>query len=182
MPSQSGQIEVLSIKPLQQPDNYGNTFRCSIKVGEDWYSYGSLKKDTLSVKKGDSWVQVAKGMDIEFMYDVSGDFKNIRKKSFEVVGDAPPPQQQQAPQKAPVAKTGYVNINPAEVGQCLNLAESCIGLTKDELLDKEKVTQAIAWYKAVRELFTELYPDTKAQTPAGDPAPFVEDEFDEDDI
>ena len=62
----------------------------------------------------------------------------------------------------------WSNVNPAEVGQCLNLAVDVLGLDADGLLDPQQVTEAIKWYKEVRELFTELYPSVVA---GGKPEP-----------
>jgi hypothetical protein len=171
MPALSGNVEAISIKALNEPDRFGNLHRCSIKVGEDWVSWGTTKKPEISYKEGDSYKTLQKGMEVEFMYVQNGDFKNIKKTSLAVLSTegaqaAPPPSmlypaQQQA---APAYKKPYVssNVNPAEVGQCLNLAADVLGLDADDLLDPQQVTEAIKWYKEVRELFTELYPSVVA--------------------
>jgi hypothetical protein len=165
MPALSGIVEAISIKALNEPDRFGNLHRCSIKVGEDWVSWGTTKKPQISYKEGDNYKSLQKGMEVEFMYVQTGDFKNIKKTSLAVISTdgcfvtTPPsaPAQQQA---APAYKKPYVssNVNPAEVGQCLNLAADVLGLDADDLLDPQQVTEAIKWYKEVRELFTELYP------------------------
>jgi hypothetical protein len=164
MPALSGVVEAISIKALNEPDRFGNLHRCSIKLGEDWVSWGTTKKPEISYKEGDDYKTLQKGMEVEFMYVQNGDFKNIKKTSLAVLSTdgaqaAPPsaPAQQQA---APAYKKPYVssNVNPAEVGQCLNLAADVLGLDAEALLDTSQVTEAIKWYKEVRELFTELYP------------------------
>jgi hypothetical protein len=165
MPALSGIVEAISIKALNEPDKFGNLHRCSIKVGEDWVSWGTTKKPEISYKEGENYKTLQKGMEVEFMYVQNGDFKNIKKTSLAVISTegaqaSPPPsapaQQQAAPAYKPQAKGGFVN--PAEVGQCLNLAVDVLGLNQEELLDPQQVTEAIKWYKEVRELFTELYP------------------------
>jgi hypothetical protein len=166
MPALIGVVEAISIKALNEPDRFGNLHRCSIKLGEDWVSWGTTKKPEISYKEGENYKTLQKGMEVEFMYVQNGDFKNIKKTSLAVLSTdgaqaaaAPsaPAQQQAAPAyKAPQAKGGFVN--PAEVGQCLNLAVDVLGLDAEALLDTSQVTAAIKWYKEVRELFTELYP------------------------
>jgi hypothetical protein len=170
MPALSGIVEAISIKALNEPDRFGNLHRCSIKVGEDWVSWGTTKKPEISYKEGENYKSLQKGMEVEFMYVQNGDFKNIKKTSLTVLSTdgaiadtrpSAPAQQQAAPAyKAPQAKGSFVN--PAEVGQCLNLAADVLGLDAEALLDPTQVTEAIKWYKEVRELFTELYPSVVA--------------------
>jgi hypothetical protein len=165
MPALSGTVEAISIKALNEPDRFGNLHRCSIKLGEDWVSWGTTKKPEISYKEGDDYKTLQKGMEVEFMYVQNGDFKNIKKTSLAVISTegaqaSPPPSAPAQQQAAPAYKKPYVssNVNPAEVGQCLNLAVDVLGLNTEELLDPKQVTIAIKWYKEVRELFTELYP------------------------
>ena len=194
MPHLNSVIEAIAIKPLPQPDNYGNTFRVGMKFGEDWYSYGTIKKDQLDVKVGQEWFTVTKGMEVEFMYKVNGDFKNVDKKSFTITsreGGVAPRPSQQAPQQssgAPASKGGYVNA--AEIGQCLNLAVEVLKLDSKQLLDDKEVTKAIAWYKATREKFHELYVGVGAvateekpkPTPKKKPVVVEEDMYDDSEI
>lgn len=196
MPHLNATIEAIAIKPLAQPDNYGNTFRVGMKFGEDWYSYGTIKKDQLDVKVGNDWVTVTKGMEVEFMYKVNGDFKNVEKKSFTVTnqegGVAPRPAQQQAPQQGQQQASKGSFVNPAEVGQCLNLAVECLGFSSADCTNPDKVVEAIQWYKRTRQLFSTLYPtvDLEEELPKAKPkpkakpapAPVVEDSYDDDDI
>ena len=188
MPAINGKVEFLSIKEMAKPDNYENTHRASIKIGDNWYSYGTIKKDVINIKTGDSWTQLAKGMEVEFMYDQNGDFANIKKKTFSITDAsgavAPAPVQQQAPSGSNTTnKAGFVN--PAEVGQCMNLAVEVLKLDGKKLLDDTEVKKAIAWYKAVRVKFTELYneepEEVKPKTTKPKPA-VVEDDYDDDDI
>jgi hypothetical protein len=197
MPHLNATIEAIAIKPLAQPDNYGNTFRVGMKFGEDWYSYGTIKKDQLDVKVGNDWVTVTKGMEVEFMYKVNGDFKNVEKKSFTVTnqegGVATRQDTQQAPQQsANNAQSKGSFVNPAEVGQCLNLAVECLGFSSADCTNPDKVVEAIQWYKRTRQLFSTLYPtvDLEEELPKAKPkpkakpapAPVVEDSYDDDDI
>jgi hypothetical protein len=165
MPALSGIVQNIYIKSLSEPDRFGNLHRCGFKIGEDLVSWGTTKKPEISYKEGENYKQLQNGMEVEFMYKQNGDFKNISKTTLAVISTegaqaAPPPsapaQQQAAPAYKPQAKGSFVN--PAEVGQCLNLAADVLGLDADDLLDPQQVTEAIKWYKEVRELFTELYP------------------------
>jgi len=192
MPSINNVVQAISIKPLAQPDNYGNTFRAALKIQDEFYSYGTLKKDSINIKDGSDWIQLQKGMEVEFMYDVNGSFKNIKKQSFTIlnkeggVPDTPKQQQYNAPQQvAPASKGSFVN--PAEIGQCLNLAAEVLKLDGKQLLDDAEVTKAIAWYKAVREKFNELYSGVEAGSVETKPLPkkkavVVEDDYDDDSI
>ena len=154
MPSIQSVVEALSIKEMPQPDNYGNTYRANIKVGEDWYSYGAIKKDAIDIKKGDEWVQLQKGMEVEFMYDQNGDWKNIKKKTFSILST-------DTPKKAEPAKKvgnnftpkGTSNVNPASRGQAMNLAAHVLGYTAEDMLDREKVYKAIKWYQDTCDFF-----------------------------
>lgn len=164
MPSIQSVVEAISTKEMSAPDRFGNTFRSNIKIGEDWYSYGTGKRAEISIKTNGEWKQLLKGMEVEFMYDVNGDFKNIKKQSLTItnleggIAAAPVPQQQQStPQAAKGAPTKPF-VNAAEIGQCLNLAVQVLGLGAKECLCDKEVVKAIQWYKATREKFTVLYP------------------------
>jgi hypothetical protein len=182
MPAINGNVEALSIKEMEKEDQFGNTHRASLKMGDDWYSYGSIKREAVNIKTGNSWTQLAKGMEIEFMYDQNGDFKNIKKKTFSITdATCAEPQVQPVQQSAP-ARRG--NVNPAEVGQCMNLAESVLGYSGKDLLNPEKVTEAIAWYKEVRVLFTELYEGVSIQEKVAKvaPPPPPSNNYDDDEV
>jgi hypothetical protein len=171
MPALSGIVQNIYIKSLSEPDRFGNLHRCGFKIGEDLVSWGTTKKPEISYKEGEDYKQLQNGMEVEFMYVQNGDFKNIKKTSLAVLStegaQAAPPsapaQQQAAPAYKAQAKGSFVN--PAEVGQCLNLAADVLGLDAEALLDPTQVTEAIKWYKEVRELFTELYPTVEVSKP-----------------
>jgi hypothetical protein len=193
MPHLNATIEAIAIKPLAQPDNYGNTFRVGLKFGEDWYSYGTIKKDQLDVKVGNDWVTVTKGMEVEFMYKVNGDFKNVEKKSFTVTnqegGVATRQDTQQAPQQsANNAQSKGSFVNPATVGACLNLAIEVLGYTKKDFEDEGKLIAAIKWHKTTFDKMLALYPTVEVgeeevvKPTKKKPAPVVEDGYDDDDI
>ena len=137
MPSINGQVQAISIKPLNQPDNYGNTFRASVKVQDEFYSYGTLKKDSINIKNGSDWIELQKGMEVEFMYDVNGSFKNVKKQSFSIL-DATSAQPVQQRSQAPVkqqSSNGGSFVNPAMRGQAMNLAAEVLGYKESDFSD-----------------------------------------------
>jgi hypothetical protein len=170
MPSVNGIIEVVSIKPLDNPDKYGNTFRASLKIGEDWYSFGSLKKDVINVKDGSGWTQVTKGMEVEFMFKENGSFKNVQKASFSITdksnAQAAPAPSQQASKPQQQQSNGKEYVNPQSVGACLNLAVQVLGYTKKDFEDENKLRAAIAWHKGTFAKLMDMYADVDAATPS----------------
>lgn len=193
MPSVNGIIEVVSIKPLDNPDKYGNTFRASLKIGEDWYSFGSLKKDVINVKDGSGWTQVTKGMEVEFMFKENGSFKNVQKASFSITDKsnaqaAPAPSQQASKPQQQQQQSGGGFVNPAMRGQAMNLAAEVLGYKKADFENSGKIVAAIKWYLKSAKDFETLWdtaekeivaentakPKVKA-APVEDKPPFDED-------
>jgi hypothetical protein len=171
MPALSGIVEAISIKALNEPDRFGNLHRCSIKLGEDWVSWGTTKKPEISYKEGENYKTLQKGMEVEFMYVQNGDFKNIKKTSLAVISTegaqaSPPPSAPAQQQAAPAYKKPYVGgtINPATVGACLNLAIEVLGYTKSDFEDEGKLKEAILWHKTTFDRMMELYPTVEAGT------------------
>lgn len=157
MPAFQSVVEAISIKPLSEPDRYGNTFRASVKFGEVWYSWGSLKKEEINFKNGSGWHRLTKGDEIEGMYKENGDWKNIQPKTVTLVSEgkgAPTPRVNPA-----VQYSGNMGaVNPAEIGQCMNLAAEVLGYSGEDMNNPDKAVQAIQWYKRTRQLFSSLYP------------------------
>jgi len=84
MPGFSGTVEVVSVKEMDKQDQYENTHRASFKMGDDWFSYGSIKRGV----QGEIWTKtgmITKGAEIEGMYDQNGDFKNVKKATVTVL-------------------------------------------------------------------------------------------------
>jgi len=156
-----------------------------LKIGEDWYSFGSLKKDVINVKDGSGWTQVTKGMEVEFMFKENGSFKNVQKASFSITDKSnaqatPAPKQQQS---------GGGFVNPAQRGQAMNLAAEVLGYKKADFGNAKKVVEAIKWYLDVCADFESLWDTAEKQrvaknTPVEkeDKPPFKEDapQYDED--
>lgn len=189
MPFKEATVDAVVVKELPKPDQYKNTHRRSLKIGEDWYSCGSGKSDKFNAKTSDGdWHTLSKGDKVEFKFNINGDYKNVDMKTFSVVAVNPSPQQQRSKTVVSSAPANKDFVNPAEVGQCLNLAADVLGLKEKDLTNPEKVKQAISWYKEVRELFSKVYPTVeagkneskkKAAPKKEDPPPFDEDEEDE---
>lgn len=158
MAAASGVIEAISIKPLKEVDKYGNAFRGSVKIGEDWYSYGAIKKDSINNKVGEDWHTLGKGDEVEFLFESNGDFKNIKKQSFSVTKiGTPSPPQSQGTRSVGAAGQKYSNVNPAARGQAMNLAAEVLGYKQQDFEDEVKVKAAIEWYKETVSLFEELW-------------------------
>jgi hypothetical protein len=162
----------------------------------EWIGFGESHLDNFLVKDDDDKFQVlGEGSEVLIKYELNGEFRNAKKTNLVVlelvVGTKfQAPQSQQAsqgqaqqPQSAPASKVAFVN--PAEVGQCLNLAVEVMKLNAEDLLNDAKVTEAITWYKAVREKFNALYnlpPAKPKEKPVAKPAPAPTDvdNFDDD--
>jgi len=82
--------------------------------------------------------------------EVGGQFWNI--DSVDVGHTA-----QEAPSKPSGGSSQAFNsgVNPAAVGQAINLAVDALGYKHGDLQDVNKVRKAIDWYKEVKELFTD---------------------------
>lgn len=159
MPIAQGRIEAISVKELNAPDQYDNTHRLGVLLeGNDkWFSFGSNKGGTY-VNKGVE--ELNKGDEIEFSFNVNGDFQNVKKASVEVTKKAPVTES-----TAPI-KQIYISgsPNPAEVGQCINLAVQ-LGLADsyEALLDTDTMVNAIYLYKETKEQFTKNWGKKKQE-------------------
>lgn len=155
MPATTGVVEAVSVKQLPQPDRFENTHRVSIKVGEDWFSLGASKGGSYANK---NVTEINKGDTLEFMYDVNGDFKNIKRATVSLVSKGSPSSNtgQARTQQGSNFSSSYSSVNPAEVGQCLNLAVQ-LGVAKnyDELSNPSTMATAISLYKAVKKQYTD---------------------------
>jgi len=125
MPVMKGVVEAISVKELAAPDQYENTHRGNIKIGDDWYSMGAFKNG----KAGEIYTKnglITKGAEIEFMYDVNGTFKNVKKATVTLLkkGQAQSaPQQSSGGNSAPAKKSIYVdNTIGMGVGAAMNQA------------------------------------------------------------
>ena len=63
-----GYVEIVVAKELPEPDRYGNNYRLSVKMDNgQFYGLGTGKRDSINVKDGAGWHQLAKGDKIEFV-------------------------------------------------------------------------------------------------------------------
>lgn len=125
MAAMQGVVEAISVKELASPDQYENTHRGNIKIGDDWYSMGSFKNG----KAGEIYTKnglITRGAEIEFMYDVNGDFKNVKKATVSILKkgqEQPAPQQSSGGSSATAKKSTYVdNTIGMGVGAAMNQA------------------------------------------------------------
>lgn len=190
-----GKIAKAGAYPLKAPKTvkFGNeektfTHRHTIQMETgEWIGFGESDLADFVVKDdNDKWAVLGTGSEVLIKYEENGDFKNAKKANLVVldlvVGEKFEGSQQSS-NNAPSNNSKGDNVNPAEVGQCLNLAVEVLGLDGKQLLDDTEVTKAIAWYKAVREKFNSLYSGVESTgTPEKKPAkkePVVEDEYDD---
>lgn len=161
MPSFSGTVQAVSVKQMQAPDQYENTHRANLLIGDDWYSYGSIKRGV----QGEVWTKtgmITKGAEVEGMFDQNGDFKNIKKATVTVlkVGQdnqsSPAGAASTTSAKAPQKKDSY--IFGVAVGAAMNQASNIHSGKKPDFDAIEKT--AIQMYLIAEDL--------KARAEAGD--------------
>lgn len=187
MPSINAQVEAISIKEMPSPDKYGNSHRANIKVGEDWFSYGALKKPQINIKSGGDWHELQKGMEVEFMYDVNGDFKNIKKQSFTITNvesatSTPTPK----PKNTGTSSTANKDfVNPAALGNAGNYLMHSLEFKHEDMMDDDKILEGLVKYHKSREQLARFWEKAEALAKEEKP-PFKadkeEDTYDDEDI
>ena len=173
-----GTVGYVSFKELTTPDNYGNTHRYSVVIegvnGNDGKSifFGGTLKDKgygpqINAKFNGGWAQVEKGDSVKFGFTRNGNWFNVKggiQLTEKGTGQAQQPQPVQINRQNPVQKTVQVgNVNPAEIGQCINLATMSNGLALADLLDKETAIKQIQLYKKVKAFLAEVWDEELPQ-------------------
>lgn len=80
-----GVVEAISAKDLPNgEDQWGNTCRVNIKVGEDWIGLGTSKKPEVNIKEGAGWHKLAKGDTIAVVVEENGQWLNAKKSDIKV--------------------------------------------------------------------------------------------------
>ena len=184
MPAVNAEVEFVSVKELDKPDNYDNTHRASFKIGDDWFSYGTIKRGVA----GEIWTKsgmITKGAEIEFMYDQNGDFKNVKKATVTVLK----PGAENSPSPASQAKASKKGTDAYVIGMAVGAAmnQSANLHANDKKLDFDAIEKtAIQMYKIAEQLKHQADAGDiegavveKSPVPANQPAP-VDDSFDED--
>lgn len=180
MPAFNSVVEAISIKPLNEPDRYGNTFRASIKLGEDWYSWGSLKKQEINFKNGSGWHQLSKGDEIEGMFKQNGDFKNIQPKTVTLIAEGKGAPTTYKPQKS---QGGDGFVNPAALGNAGNYLMHTLEFTHEDMMDDDKILEGLVKYHKSREQLSKFWSQAEEKASKSD-APkqkAPEQDFDYDD-
>jgi len=162
MPSFNGTVEAISVKPLPDLDKYENTHRATIMIGEDWYTFGAIKNGI----QGQLWTKngmITKGAVIEGMYDLNGDFRNIRKATISILKEGVPAASvasdkvsAQSSAGTPKGKDAYV-IGMA-IGASMNQAVSLhgpVGKNKDVDFDFLEKT-CLQLYNITQPLINDL--------------------------
>lgn len=82
-----GVVEAISAKELPNgEDQWGNTCRVNIKVGEDWIGLGTSKKPEVNIKEGAGWHKLAKGDTIAVVVEENGQWLNAKKSDIKIKG------------------------------------------------------------------------------------------------
>lgn len=68
MPFVSGSIQQIQARALDAPDQYDNTHKLALKINDTYYDFGGAKGERFSVKKGQNWVDLDVGDEVEFQY------------------------------------------------------------------------------------------------------------------
>lgn len=167
MPLESGRVEAISIKKMPEPDQFDNTHRINflIKEGDQdtWYSLGTSKggayanKDIPELHRRDK---------IEFMYDINGDFKNVKRATMTLLEAAP-------------AK-GKISSNSGSpegwaVGQVLNIMVEQSRGDFNKILDPNFMREQIINYKKAQEQIVQLWDAAQ-----NEPQPRTQNNFDDD--
>lgn len=167
---EKGTVEALFIKALPKEDQYGKKFRASILIDKIWYGVGNTKTDhkPMYTKNG----LLGKGAVVSFAYDEeekdSRTYRSMKLATLEFTKECTEAVTsftknvagKQNPNTTNTGSTPPQGANPAEVGQCMNLAVQ-LGLAGNyqQLLTEEVTKKAIGLYKAAKEQFSTLYPD-----------------------
>ena len=174
MPLATGVVEAISVKPLDTPDQYANTHRGSLKIGDDWFSFGTMKNG----KAGEIYTKnglITKGAEIEFMYTVNGTFKNAKKPSVEVLKSG---QAQSA--NTGTTESANAGTESGAVGGKRKYVDNTIGIAVGAAMNQAMVIEAASMKVEGREYpaldsiettamdFYELAERLKAQAAAGD--------------
>lgn len=128
-----GKVDFVSVKELDNPDNYGNTHRVSIAVDSDaqgkngtWISWGSYKEDRIrgngravSVQSKGEWYDMCKGYVIKVQVKRNNTFINPVIKSLIVKEKVDLPQAggaQGGGQAAQTASRGQTSVKRDNTG------------------------------------------------------------------
>lgn len=172
MPFNSGTVEAVSIKQLPEPDKYGNTYKHSLKVGEDWYVAGRGKNDKFNVKTKTGWHSLQKGDAIEYRYEEqdwgNGPVLTVKKSDITIVGEAEPAQQT-APNKSSEVRKTYTGNNDAgiKIGHAVNVAVQLLG--KDKTIDalEDMSWQVLEMTHKMNQLYPEKMKEMTATSSGG---------------
>jgi hypothetical protein len=145
-----GVIEKILFKPFDEPDQYENTGRLSIKVGDDWVGFGPSKKAEINIKKGTGWEKVEEGDEVALMCEESEwngkIYLNGKKSQIKVVKKgtgSPTKNAPAAPSSAARGSgAGAVSAKSASANNGVDWAAKDAGGAASASIDK-----AIAYYQ-----------------------------------
>lgn len=138
-----GVVEKILFKDLGEEDQWGNTHRLSIKVGDHWIGFGKKKPNArgdlkVAIKKGAGWEDVEEGDEIGivatesngYLNGKTGDIKMVKKASASGTGR---PSDSSSPRQATASNAGQ---NKQNAGGGVDWARKDAGAAASASVDK----------------------------------------------
>lgn len=181
----TGKVKAVRFKKKAKPDNFDNIYTAMIFIegvnkpdgdGEICF-LGNTKKEKLVGKKDGDYIDVLPGHEVKFGFKENNGFYNY-KGGVEVTGGEGRSQGSGAQNQTGTFENRYDpnKPNPAEVGQCINLAvELKLAKKYEDLLNPEVIDLAIRSYKEVKKTFTDNWNEKPVQNT---PEPLPVEEYD----
>jgi len=186
MPFNEGVVEAVSVKPLPEADQYGNNFKRSVLVGEQWYYAGKGKSEKFNVKTKDGWHSLGKGDKIEFRYENAdwGDgVKTVKSMDITVV-EKGSPQEATAPSKGSTVTKTWSGGNDAgiKIGHAVNVAVQMLPAKATVEQLEEKSWEVLAMTHKMNDGYAEFVKTLTAKPEAKEEKPKAKagDGFDDD--
>lgn len=183
-----GVVESISAKDLPNgEDQWGNTCRLSIKVGEDWIGIGTAKKPEVNIKEGAGWHKLAKGDTIAVVVEENGQWLNAKRGDIKVKakgnGGASPARTSGGSAATRTAPTANASVDwarkdagaaaSASIDKALAFYQLCpshfgSNLTNDLILSKAREMQGLVKTLA-EEILNEGKPKAEGDSDGGKP-------------
>ncbi len=101
-----GTISNISVKDINPPDRWQNTYRLSFQLAEYpdiWFGCGGKKRPDIGIKEGSGYYNLRVGDIIQFPYTMNGEYYNVKTNTIVVVakGNGPAAPAPSAPRPAP---------------------------------------------------------------------------------
>lgn len=147
-----GVVERVNFKDIDE-DQWGNTCRASIKIGDDWIGLGTAKKHEINLKEGAGWYKLKEGDKIAIVAEESEYngkvYLNGQRKTIKVLSKgATGSSQTAAKSSSSVTKTGQSTSQPSSAhGGGTDWARKDAGAAASASIDK-----ALAFFALAKEV------------------------------